>query len=186
MFFLNKFMNHLKEAQSFGVRIFHLTILILVIIQIINSNFMGFSDSGAVSASFVEFYGTWLHMLTGLLITFLALLFLIIVFKQRGVGYYFSWLTGNFSILKSDMNQLRRFELPESKPYGLAATVQGLGLISLLLTVISGGLWFYLWSYDLSWSGNAKEVHKFIVGLLQAYIVGHASMSFLHIFLKEK
>jgi hypothetical protein len=60
----------------------HLAILVLVISQIIVSNFMDFTDAGEISDNNIEFYGAWLHIITGLFIIPLALVFLTAVLKK--------------------------------------------------------------------------------------------------------
>lgn len=179
-------MAHLRQRQSPLIMYLHLAILALVISQIIVSNFMEFTDAGEITDSTIEFYGTWLHIFTGLLIIPLALIFLTATFKEHGFKYYFPYLAGDLSQLKKDIEQLKRFELPEPGAYGIAAIVQGLGLGALLLVLISGSTWFLSWSYHLSWSDDVKEVHEFLTGFIQAYIIGHGSMGVLHIFFREK
>jgi cytochrome b561 len=180
------FMQYLRERQPPLIRHLHLTILVLVISQIIVSNFMGFTDSGAISKHAVEFYGTWLHLSTGLFIIPVALGFLTVALRQRGFKYYFPYLTGEFSQLTADIRQLMKLELPEASAYGLAATVQGLGFGALLLVLISGLTWFLAWNYDLAWSDDAKEAHEFLTGVIQAYLIGHGGMGLFHIYLYPK
>jgi cytochrome b561 len=179
-------MAYLRERQSPLIMSLHLAILVLVISQIIVSNFMDFTDAGEISDNGVEFYGTWLHIITGLSIIPLALLFLGAVLKQRGFKYYFPYLTGDFSQLKKDINQLMKLQLPEPVACGIAAIVQGLGLGALLLVLFSGLTWFLSWRYNLPWSDDVKEIHETLTGFLQAYLIGHGSMGILHIFFRSK
>jgi cytochrome b561 len=179
---VSTFMVYLRERQSPLIMFLHLAILALVISQIIVSNFMDFNDAGEISNDSMEFYGTWLHIITGLSIIPLALLFLGVVLKQRGFKYYFPYLTGDFSQLEKDINQLIKLQLPEPCAYGIAAIVQGLGLGALLLVLFSGLTWFLSWRYNLPWSDDVKEIHETLTGLLQAYLIGHGSMGVLHIF----
>ena len=61
-------MTYLRERQTAPIRYLHITIIILVLSQIIVSNFMDFNDAGEISTDGIEFYGTWLHIITGLFI----------------------------------------------------------------------------------------------------------------------
>lgn len=182
----NAIADYLRQRQTPLVRILHLLILALVICQIIVSEFMDFTDAGDISSNNVEFYGTWIHIITGLSIIPLALLFLWVELKQHGFKYYFPYLWGDVSSLKSDIQQLMKLNLPEPSPGGIAAIVQGLGLGALLLVVASGLSWFVSWNLHLSWTHDVKEIHEFLTGLIQAYIIGHGAMGLLHIYLKSK
>jgi len=182
----NTFMAYLRERQSPLIMSLHLAILALVISQIIVSNFMDFTDAGEISDNSIEFYGTWLHIITGLFIIPLALIFLTVVLRQRGFKYYFPYLAGDFSQLKKDVNQLMKLQQPEPAAYGIAASIQGLGLGALLLVLFSGLTWFVSWNFNLPWSDDIKETHEFLTGLIQAYIIGHGSMGLLHIFFSSK
>ncbi|CCK76976.1 conserved hypothetical protein [Oleispira antarctica RB-8] len=181
-----KIMEYLRERQLPMVRYLHITIIILVISQIIVSNFMGFTSAGDISPNTIEFYGTWLHILTGLFIIPIAFVFIIIELKQHGFKYYFPYLSGEVEQLKNDINQLLKFKLPEPNAYGIAAIIQGLGLGALFLVILSGLTWFIAWNANLSWSHDIKEIHEFLTGLIQAYIIGHGCMGILHIYLHSK
>ncbi len=179
-------MEYLRERQTPLVRYLHITILILVLSQIIVSNFIEFEDSGAISTHSLSFFGTWLHIITGLFIFPLALIFLVVELKLHGIKYFFPYLYGDVSQIKNDIQQLKKLQLPEPNAYGMAAAVQGLGLGALLLVLLSGLSWFLSWYMDLSWSDNVKEAHEFLTGLIVAYVVGHGAMGIMHIFLHSK
>jgi len=140
------FVQYLRERQPPLIRYLHLAILVLVISQIIVGNFMGFTDTGAISEHPVEFHGTRLHISTGLFIIPIALGFLTAALQQHGFKYYFPYLIGEFSQLTADIRQLMKLKLTEARAYGLAATVQGLGFGALLLVLISGLTWFLAWN----------------------------------------
>lgn len=176
-------LEYLRERQPPAVRILHIVILLLVISQIIVSNFMGFTDSGAVSRKVVETYGTWIHIGTGLFLLPVAVAFIVIEIRRHGVKYFFPYFYGEFSQLKHDLYQLKQFQQPEPEAHGIAAMVEGLGLSALLLVILSGLVWFLCWLYMPSWTHSAKELHKLLTGLIEAYVVGHGTMGVLHVFL---
>lgn len=177
---------YLSERQSPTIRVIHVVVLLLVISQIVVSNFMGFSDDGEISRKGIEFYGTWMHIITGLFIIPVALIFIAVELRSHGFGHFFPYLSGDVTQLKADIGQLRQFKLPEPSEKGLAAVVQGLGLGALILVLLSGMSWFISWSYHAPWAESVKEVHEFLTGLIQAYIIGHGCMGLLHIYIKDK
>jgi cytochrome b561 len=178
--------DYLRERQSPVVRYFHIIILCLVLSQLFVSNFMGFADNGEISRKTGEFYGTWIHIITGLTLVPIVLLFIIIELKRRGFKYFFPYFYGNFAQIKQDLQSLQRIQLPEPNPYGIATIVQGLGFGALALVVLSGMTWFFSWEYGASWSDGIKEVHELFTGLIVAYVIGHGGMGVLHIFLQWK
>lgn len=180
------FMNYMREHQTPAVRGFHITLLILVISQILLSNIMDFTDSGEISPDKMEFYGTWMHIINGLVIIPLAVIFLLIELKQRGFKYFYPYFSGEFTQLKSDLGQLKQLSLPSSQPYGIAAIVQGLGFGALFLVMLSGLTWLIAWNAHYSWAHDAKEVHELFTGLIEAYVIGHGFMGLLHIFFGSK
>ena len=177
---------YLRERQPPVVRFFHITILCLVLSQIIVSNFMGFTGNGEISKKTVEYFGTWIHIGTGLSLLPITFIFIYIELKRHGITYFFPYFYGNFSQLKEDIQQLKQFKLPDPSAYGIAAIVQGLGLGALTLVVLSGLTWFLSWIYMAPWSDSIKEFHELLTGLIEAYIVGHGGMGMLHLFFKVK
>jgi len=179
-------LEYLRERQPPVVRFFHITILCLVLSQIIVSNFMGFTGNGEISKKTVEYFGTWIHIGTGLSLLPITFIFIYIELKRHGITYFFPYCYGNFSQLKEDIQQLKQFKLPDPSAYGIAAIVQGLGLGALTLVVLSGLTWFLSWIYMAPWSDSIKEFHELLTGLIEAYIVGHGGMGMLHLFFKVK
>ena len=173
-------MNYLRERQPPAIRFIHIAVLLLVISQIIVSNFMGFNDAGEISTKGVDFYGTWLHIIP------IAIIFIIVELNAHGFKYFFPYLSGDFSRLKTDFHQLRQFKLPEPGDKGIASSVQGLGLGALVLVLLSGLSWFVSWRYNAPWADSVKEVHEFLTGLIQAYIIGHGCMGLLHMVKTER
>jgi uncharacterized Tic20 family protein len=92
-------MEYLRERQSPFIMYLHLAILTLALTQILVSNFMGFTDSGEISDNTIEFYGTWLHIISGLLIIPVTLVFITVLLKRNGFKYYFPYFIGNLSHL---------------------------------------------------------------------------------------
>lgn len=176
----------MRERQPPLVRYLHITILCLVISQLIVSNFMGFTDNGEIGKKASEYYGTWIHIITGLSLLPFVLLFIYIELRSHGPKYFFPYLYGNVTQIKKDVQQLKRMELPEPNPHGIATIVQGLGLGALALVILSGLTWFLSWTYSAPWSDSIKEIHELFTGLIVAYVIGHGGMGVLHLIFKWK
>ncbi len=154
----------------------HALVLIWVLTQIISSNFMHVhADTIWSSVNQVA----KLHVYGGLLLLPISLLFIYKVLKRRTIVDMYPWLSGNFSQIKADIQTLRQFTLPKTHPAGLAATVEGLGLLALLLALVTGTLWYIV----ASSSGIAPtllSIHKTSVGLIETYFYAHGAMALLH------
>lgn len=177
---------YLTERQTPAIRLFHVLVLLLVISQILLSNFISFTDSGEISNKMLGYYGTWAHIIGGLILAPIACVFVLLVVKEHGLRYFFPYFINEHSQLKNDIELLKQRKIPAPSPYGLAAIVQGLGLISLLSTLLSGVIWFLSWSYGATWSDFFKETHGLLTGIVIAYAVGHGFMGLIHIYYLAK
>jgi len=176
---------YFAERYSPLVRFLHYSLLIFVLGQIVLSNFMGFDD-GEIRRNFITFYGTWSHIITGIVLMPLALVFTAIELKKHGILYFYPYLSGDFSQLSADLNKLMSFKLPETSPKGIAAIIQGLGMAILLSVILSGLIWYLLWSNHAPGIHFMKEIHELLTGLVEAYIIGHGSMGALHLLLSYR
>lgn len=177
---------YLRSRQSPKIRFLHILVLLAVISQIFVSNFIGFTSAGEIGGSALRFYGTWTHIITGITLLPIALIFTFLVMGAHGFRYFYPYLFGDFGQLKSDFDKLKKLELPDPEAGGLAAIVKGLGLGALFLALLSGLTWFISWKFNALWSLGARETHMFLVGFIEAYIVGHGGMGLLHIYLSAK
>lgn len=122
-----------------------------------------------------------LHIYGGLGLFVLAVIFFSIILYRRKVADLYPWLSGNFRGLKADIGTLLSRKLPEPAPGGLAATIEGLGLLALLLAVFTGLLWYTAISLGLSISADLLAIHKTCVGAIELYFYGHGTFAFLHL-----
>lgn len=173
---------YLKQAQSPSVRLLHAIVLILVLCQLLSSNFIRFNQAGGIASAPLFTIGTWIHIGTGLTLVPLTLIFIVVELYRRGFKDFFPYLWGDFSQVLSDIATLRKLQLPEARPRGLAAIVEGLGLGALLITLLAGLTWFVLWTAGISGADTVRSIHAALTGLVEVYIVGHGSMGLLHIF----
>jgi len=174
--------SYLIQRQTPVIRFFHIVVLLLVLAQIILSNVVDFNRDGTISTNVFEFYGTWSHIVTGLILVPLAIIFIIIEFNQHEFNHFYPYLSGDNQQLKADLSQLKHRRLPEPESKGIAAIVQGLGMGALVLVLLSGTIWFYGWTYNASWAKDMREIHSFLTGFVITYFFAHGLMGILHIF----
>ena len=172
-FFLGKY-------QTPKIRVLHVLILVLVITQIIISNWMVGTQSATIPSISGEYIFTWMHILIGFSLFFLSFALIWTCLKERGLKHFYPYLWGDVKQIKNDINQLIEFKLPDSTPAGLAATVQGLGLGALSIVIISGLTWFFLWILGASFAYDARSIHKSLTILIEIYIYGHGGLGLIH------
>ncbi len=174
--------NYFAQKFTPTIRYLHYVIAALIIAQIVNSEFIEINKQGIISQQFFEFYATWGHFFIGLFLLTLSLLFIILQLNKHSFSYFYPYLFGDISQLKSDVNSLKQLQIPETQAKGLAAIIKGLGLGALFLTAASGAAWFYLWFFNLPYAHDIKELHELFTGLIEAYIVGHGALGLIHIY----
>ncbi|HBV3606285.1 TPA: cytochrome b/b6 domain-containing protein [Klebsiella aerogenes] len=175
--------NALPHRDSPFLRILHIIVAVLVLLQIINSNL---TESEALSDFTLTGMVTWFHVVSGFTLIVLGIVMLVWMLKQRGFRYYFFWLTLDFRGIAEDIKKLMSFRLPEAHAGGIAALIQGLGVLALLGVALCGGLWFALSTTLGPLSALAEtvlHVHKFLTVFIETYFWAHGVMGLLHIFL---
>ncbi len=177
---------YIRDRQTPLTATLHIVVICLVLSQIIVSNFMGFTNTGEISKNLIHHYGTWIHIITGLITLPIALVFIYVVLKNRGLNYFFPHKQADYAQIKNDFKQLKNRKLPEANAMGIAAVVQGLGLGALIVVLLSGLIWYLSWSNGLAWSGFLKETHENLTSLLITYMVGHGCMGVLHMYFAIK
>ncbi|HEY4467972.1 MAG TPA: cytochrome b/b6 domain-containing protein, partial [Klebsiella sp.] len=121
--------NALPHKDTPFFRILHIIVAVLVLLQIINSNL---TESEALSDHTLTGIVTWFHVISGFALIVLGGIMLVWMLKQRGFRYYFAWLTLDFRGIVEDIKMLMSFRLPEAHAGGIAALIQGLGVLALL------------------------------------------------------
>lgn len=154
--------------QSPFLRIVHALVVLLVILQLLSSDF---TDAPFFSA---------FHTAEGIVLCVLAVIMTVYSFSKRGFRYFFPYLWKDTEQLSKDLSSMLRFKLVAPRPKGLATCVQGLGFGALLLTAFAGLWWRELFHVSSHWAGFALSVHIFAAQLLIVYAVGHGFMALLH------
>lgn len=168
----SSFWQYLARSQNPSTRLIHLLIATLVIIQIIDSNFMHTKHGLNI--------GAYCHIILGLITGILTCMFVISQFNNRGIKYFYPYCFKHFDAIKQDITLLLRKKLPCTKPGGLAAIVQGLGLGAICLVFLSGLAWLIAWYCHMNIAPSIKSLHKSLTTLIEVYIIGHGVMGLLH------
>ncbi|MDU1357071.1 MAG: cytochrome b/b6 domain-containing protein [Citrobacter freundii] len=162
--------NALPHKNTPFLRVLHIIVAVLILLQIINSNL---TESDALSDYTLTGFVTWFHVITGLSLIVLGFVML-------------AWVVLDFRGVVEDIKMLISFRLPEAHAGGIAALVQGLGVLALLGVALCGGFWFAL-NTALGTSPVLTEtvlhVHKFLTVFIETYFWAHGAMGLLHIFL---
>jgi hypothetical protein len=109
------------------------------------------------------------HVVVGLALLPLALLYFAACTLGGRWRQYFPWLAGQFGALGSDMAGVFRRQRPGSEGGGLFATLEGLLLLALLAVTASGALWWLAQGGEaaVAWRGvHTAAAHALIVLLL--------------------
>ncbi|MGF1687438.1 cytochrome b/b6 domain-containing protein [Photobacterium japonica] len=183
MFQLFRHYFHVKFVRH--IRYLHYTVMVIALTQLLLSNGMHIDKQGQIRETVLAQVSTWGHIVFGCLFLLSIVLFTWVELRAHGLRYFYPYLWWQCDQIKADFQQLKQRRLPEANPQGVAACVQGLGLGAGLLVAISGSMWLMLWLSDSGWSHDAKDVHKTLTGLIEAYIVGHGLLGLLHIYLSR-
>ena len=175
--------NALPHQDTPFFRVLHIIVAVLVLLQIVNSNL---TEREALSSFTLTGIVTWFHILSGLALIVLGIIMLGWMLKQRGFRYYFAWLALDFKGVIEDVKLLFSFRLPEAHAGGIAAIIQGLGVLALLGVALCGGLWFVLntlYGPSSALAENVLHFHKFLTFFIETYFWAHGAMGLIHIFL---
>ncbi|CAM7845322.1 cytochrome b/b6 domain-containing protein [Klebsiella quasipneumoniae] len=175
--------NALPHKDTPFFRMLHIIVATLILLQIISSNF---TESEALRDLNITGVVTWFHIVSGLALIALGAVMLVWMLNTRGFRYYFAWSTFDFRGVVEDSKQLMTFRLPEAHAGGIAAMIQGLGVLALLAVALCGGLWFVLDTASWASPSLAETVlhwHKFLTVFIETYFWAHGAMGVLHIFL---
>ncbi len=178
----HKINDYFKDTFSPLVRYLHYIIIILVIAQIILSNFMNVEHNQKIGSGIINYFAVWSHIILGISTFIVSLIFIAVELKKHGVRYFYPYIYRDYDVIKLDISTILHFKEPVIHPRGLISSIEGLGLGALLLTTLSGIIWFLLWINHYPFASYMQEFHQSVTTLLEIYIIGHGSMGLLHIF----
>lgn len=175
-----------KSFPQVGLRHMHMTLALLVIFQIVNSNFLHMTHAGQLKEYPFANIFLWLHIIVGLMTLVMTIALVIYILKKQSFRQFYPYLFSDNRILIDDIRILLNGKLPDPREKGLANVVQGLGIGALVLIELFALIWLALWLMDSSYANDAREVHKSLTGLIEAYLIAHAGMAFVHFLIQRK
>lgn len=158
----------------------HWLLALLVISQIINSNFIHMTHTGVLRGGLWSGVFLGLHIALGLIAALVFIIMLQQMLSQQGLRVFFPYLYGDMQALQRNWQQIRNKQLPEMLPGGIANIVQGLGMGAMLLVLTSGLLWLVCWQWAPDVANELRHLHKSLTGLVELYLYGHGGMAILH------
>lgn len=121
----------------------------------------------------------YLHVYLGLFCAFLGGLFLVRNTLQGKWHLYFGWLMGDWAQLKQDIVGITRGKLPVAGGKGLFSTVEGMGMLLLVATGLTGGVWFIY--QDTAVAMEWRTYHQIFAQAFIAFLVIHIVLAATHI-----
>lgn len=119
------------------------------------------------------------HIGLGLALAVLAVTYLLTNLVEGRWRQYFPWATGNLSEVRSDLAGIARAKIPSAGGAGLFPVIQGMLLIVLLATALSGLGWLLA---DGSRAALAwREWHMIVANVFAWLIAIHVIASALHL-----
>ena len=125
------------------------------------------------------------HVVLGFVALAFAISYTITCVRGGRWRLYFPWLAGQFGGVGRDLGGLLRGRIPAAEGGGLFGMIEGLLLVLLLATAITGAAWFAMQGSEaaLAWRGQ----HIFAARGLVAFFVLHVVTVSLHLvdFIRE-
>lgn len=115
----------------------------------------------------------YLHVYLGLVCTVLALLFLLHNTFNGKWRSYFGWLVGDWAQLKQDIAGVIKGKFPVAGGKGLFSVVEGIGMLLLVATGLTGVVWFVYQGTPIAtdWRGYHIICAQAFIGFLIVHIV---------------
>lgn len=113
------------------------------------------------------------HVALGLALLPLGLAYLVACTAGGRWRLYFPWVTGRFEDIARDVAGIFRGQRPGSEGGGLFAALEGLLLLALLATAVSGAFWFFNDGADaaVAWRGHHVVAARALAGLLVLHVI---------------
>ncbi|MGL5668946.1 MAG: cytochrome b/b6 domain-containing protein [Shewanella sp.] len=159
----------LTQALGFLLARLHVWIVLSSTLLVCTSPWIFIGRSLRANAS------TWdyLHVYLGLICAVLGSLFLLRNTLQGKWHQYFAWLVGDWGQLAQDIKGLFKGKLPVAGGKGLFSTVEGIGMLLLVATGVTGAIWFIYQGTPLAmtWRGYHQICADFFIGFLVVHLV---------------
>lgn len=117
------------------------------------------------------------HVVLGLAMVPLGLLYCAACTVGGRWRLYFPWVAGHLGDVARDVRGMFRGQRPGSEGGGLFATIEGLLLLALVATVLTGTLWFFNQDSEaaVQWRGHHGLAARAFAALLVLHVAAVAS-----------
>lgn len=119
------------------------------------------------------------HVLLGLALLPVALLYLAACTLGGRWRIYFPWIAGEIGGVRSDIAAIFRRERPGAEGAGLFAVIEGLLLLAVLTACLSGAAWFALQGTEAALT--IRAVHQVAARAIGVVLVAHVIAVSLHV-----
>jgi cytochrome b561 len=182
-------MNSTSTPHSRITRLFHTAIALLVIVQVLTSQFMALPKPRAEENLIFE-----IHEYSGITAFFLIFLFWFFTLRRNKgteIGLLFPWFSRKrlAELGHSTKIHLKAFSHWKLPPYdpdaALPSAIHGLGIMLIATMATTGVIMFIAFltgNGKASWAGAANEVHEIFSNLVWAFLIGHAGIALLNHF----
>ncbi len=171
-----------RHFPNITLRYIHASLAVLIVFQIINSNFVHVSALGLIKGGESGQLGLWMHGIFGVIASILTIVFCLILLRTKSVRDFYPYLWGDFQQIKADGRQLFDRIWPESNPKGMANVVQGFGLLALIVCEVTAMIWLILWYLHWPFANEFRELHQFCTGWVEVYLIVHGTLALLRFF----
>jgi len=165
---LRRVLDRLADSQ-------HLVVLLASLWLVLTSPWITMRKGIPESAGFLD----WAHVVLGLALVPLSLAYFATNTLKGRWRDYFPWLAGNFAEVKRDLAGIPKGRLPQPGGAGLFSLIEGLVLVLLVATALTGLGWFVLEGSRaaMAW----RDWHIVAADALVVGMVVHAIAASLHL-----
>jgi Prokaryotic cytochrome b561 len=113
------------------------------------------------------------HVLLGFAALGLAALYLYSCTRAGRWRLYFPWLAGQGGAALRDLGGLLRGRIPSAEGGGLFAVIEGLALLALLATALTGAAWYFTQGTGdaVAWRGHHAVAARVLIGAAAAHVL---------------
>ena len=175
----------MRSSRSHVTRLLHVFLLLIVIHQLVGSQFMERPLPGDDPAWPFQFHA-WIGVAGVAAISFFWLWTLVRHRSETPVGRLVPWFSaaGYRNLLADVKRNYQRLTggralEPEDAHGALASAVHGLGLLVASIMAVSGAAYFFFFE-GTPLGGIVLGLHKIFANFMWAYLIGHAGAALLH------
>jgi hypothetical protein len=113
------------------------------------------------------------HIVLGCITLLFAITYTITCTRAGRWRLYFPWLAGQFGVVARDVGGMRRGRIPAAEGGGLFAMIEGVLLVLLLATAVTGALWLSAQGAEsaLNWRGFHIVAARGLAGFIVLHVV---------------